>query len=70
MPGAVGRTSTYALCNVTLPYVLRIAGHGLATAAAEDSGIGHAINMHRGQVTNEAVAQTFGLDCVPFEQVQ
>lgn len=69
MPGAVGRTSTYALCNVTLPYVLRIAGHGLAAAAAEDSGIGHAINMHGGQVTNEAVAETFGLDCVPFKEV-
>ncbi|MBC8290454.1 MAG: alanine dehydrogenase, partial [Planctomycetes bacterium] len=69
MPGAVGRTSTYALCNVTLPYVLRIAEHGLAETAARDSGIGHAINMHGGQVTNEAVAETFGLDCVTFDQV-
>jgi alanine dehydrogenase len=66
MPGAVGRTSTYALCNVTLPYVLRIADKGLAEAAAADPGIGNAVNMHAGQVTNEAVAETFGLNCVPF----
>ena len=69
MPGAVGRTSTYALCNVTLPYILRIADKGLAAAAAADPGIGHAINMHRGQVTNLAVAETFGLDCVPFDSI-
>ena len=66
MPGAVGRTSTYALCNVTLPYVLRIADNGLAAAAGTDSGIAHAVNMHAGKVTNQAVADTFGLDCVQF----
>lgn len=66
MPGAVGRTSTYALCNVTLPYVLRIADKGLADAAAADPGIGNAVNMHAGQITNEAVAATFGMSCVPF----
>lgn len=66
MPGAVGRTSTYALCNVTLPYVLRIADKGLADAAAADPGIGNAVNMHAGQITNEAVAATFGMNCVPF----
>lgn len=66
MPGAVGRTSTYALCNVTLPYVLRIADKGLAEAAAADPGIGNAVNMHAGQITNEAVASTFGMSCVPF----
>lgn len=69
MPGAVGRTSTYALCNVTLPYVLKIADNGLAAAAGVDSGIAHAVNMHAGKVTNQAVADTFGLDCEPFPQL-
>lgn len=70
MPGAVGRTSTYALCNVTLPYVLKIVEHGLAAAVAMDPGIGHAVNLHAGQVTNQAVADTFGIACVPFEETE
>ena len=66
MPGAVGRTSTYALCNVTFPYVLRIANQGLHTAAAKMPGIAEAVNMHDRQVTNQAVADTFGLAFHPF----
>jgi alanine dehydrogenase len=66
MPGAVGRTSTYALCNVTLPYVLRIADRGLKAAAASDPGIEHAINIHSGTVTNQAVATTFDFEYQPF----
>lgn len=66
MPGAVGRTSTYALCNVTLPYVLQIADNGLASAAVNDPGIEHAINIHDGTVRNQAVATTFGLEYRPF----
>jgi alanine dehydrogenase len=61
MPGAVGRTSTYALCNVTFPYVLRVANLGLAEACRRDPGLAHAVNMHGGDVTNVAVAETFGL---------
>lgn len=67
MPGAVGRTSTCALCNVTLPYVLKIADSGIKQAAAADPGIAHAINIHSGRVTNEAVAKTFDLEWSPFE---
>lgn len=66
MPGAVGRTSTWALCNVTLPYVLKLADHGLAGAVGRDPGIAHAVNMHGGQVTNQAVADTFGLPWSEF----
>ena len=66
MPGAVGRTSTYALCNVTLPYVLELANLGLATLAATDPGFAHAINLHAGQVTNQVVAEMFGLRYSPF----
>jgi alanine dehydrogenase len=59
MPGAVGRTSTYALCNVTLPWVLRIAKAGIEQAAAKSLPIARAINMHAGKITNLAVAETF-----------
>jgi alanine dehydrogenase len=67
MPGAVGRTSTYALCNVTFPYALRIANRGLAAACAADPGLTAAVNIHAGQVTNQAVAETFGLKYTAFE---
>ena len=67
MPGAVGRTSTHALCNVTLPYVQRLAHHGLNGAASLDPGFANAINMHQGLVTNKPVADTFHL---PFSQFQ
>lgn len=59
MPGAVGRTSTFALCNVTLPWALRIASDGIETAAMQSLPIAAAVNIHRGQVTNRAVAETF-----------
>ena len=67
MPGAVGRTSTYALCNVTLPYVLKLSNLGLATLAATDPGFAHAINLHAGTVTNQIVAEIFGLRYSPFD---
>jgi alanine dehydrogenase len=66
MPGAVGRTSTYALCNVTFPYALRIANQGLPAACAADPGLTEAVNMHAGRVTNRAVAETFGLKYTAF----
>ncbi|MFI5381005.1 MAG: alanine dehydrogenase [Tepidisphaerales bacterium] len=61
MPGAVGRTSTIALCNATLPYAVKIANKGYEAAAAEDPGFGEGINMAGGRVTNAAVAETFKL---------
>jgi alanine dehydrogenase len=66
MPGAVGRTSSYALCNVTFPYVLKIANRGLAAACAADIGFAHAVNMLGGQVTNQAVAETFQMPFTPY----
>ncbi len=63
MPGAVGRTSTYALCNVTLPYALQLANKGLDRAVRENAGLAQGINIHRGKITNQAVAETFSLPC-------
>jgi alanine dehydrogenase len=61
MPGAVGRTSTVALCNVTLPWALRLASHGFEAAAKQWPAIAEAINVCHGDVTNPKVAETFGL---------
>lgn len=65
MPGAVGRTSTYALTNVTLPYALQLANKGVARAAADNPGLAAGVNIQAGKVTNAAVAATFGLECFP-----
>ncbi|MFH5805350.1 alanine dehydrogenase [Alienimonas sp. DA493] len=64
MPGAVGRTSTFALCNVTFPYVRRIASLGLAGACAAEPGLREAVNCHGGAITYRPVAETFGLPFV------
>jgi alanine dehydrogenase len=61
MPGAVGRTSTFALCNVTLPWVLRIADAGLLDAVGSSAPLARAINIYQGEVTNRAVAETFDM---------
>ncbi len=64
MPGAVGRTSTYALCNVTLPWAMQIANRGIDAAASQLPPIAHAINIMDNQVTNRAVADAFEM---PFD---
>lgn len=66
MPGAVGRTSTYALCNVTLPYVQQLANKGFTKAVAESLPLQHGVNIHAGRVTNQAVAETFQLPYEPL----
>lgn len=66
MPGAVGRTSTYALCNVTFPYILQIADLGLNGACLRTPGIVDAVNIHDRKVRNQPVAETFGLEYYPF----
>src|SRR5688572_6166592 len=66
MPGAVGRTSTIALCNATLPYALRIANKGYEKAATEDPGLAEGINLVGGRVTNAAVAESLHLQHQPL----
>jgi len=66
MPGAVGRTSTYALTNVTLPYVLQLAKKGYDRAVADNAGLAQGVNVRAGKVTNAAVAETFGLELTPI----
>jgi alanine dehydrogenase len=65
MPGAVGRTSTPALCNVTLPWILRIVKLGLLRAAVAYPPMARAINIFDGEITNRAVAETFDMPYNP-----
>jgi alanine dehydrogenase len=59
MPGAVGRTSTFALCNVTLPWILQLADTGIDEAINHSPALTSALNIRDGQITNAAVAKTF-----------
>jgi alanine dehydrogenase len=67
MPGAVPHTSTYALTNVTLPYVLELARDGLRAAAARDRALALGVNTVAGRLTNGPVAEAHGLSAVPVE---
>ncbi len=66
MPGAVPRTSTFALTNATLPYVKALADHGWRTAIAQDAGLARGLNVHAGELTHEAVASALGMDYRAF----
>ena len=61
MPGAVPRTSTFALTNATLPYVRALAGLGWEEAFRQDSGLAAGLNVHAGKITHPAVASALGL---------
>jgi len=65
MPGAVGRTSTEALCHATQPYVLRLADHDIDHLLRDDAAFGSSLNMRDGKLTNQAVADAFDMPCEP-----
>lgn len=67
MPGAVGRTSTFALTNATLPYVLTLATEGYVAACRRDQGLAQGINMQKGRITHRSVAEAFKLPYEPAE---
>lgn len=64
MPGAVPNTSTYALTNATLPYILELANRGWVEALRRDAALAKGLNTHEGQVVYPEVAQAHGLDHV------
>ncbi|WIG46122.1 alanine dehydrogenase [Bacillus halotolerans] len=68
MPGAVPRTSTIALTNVTVPYALQIANKGAAQALADNAALRAGLNTANGHVTYEAVAKDLGYEYVPAEK--
>ena len=65
MPGAVPRTSTFALNNVTLPHVLRLADKGYRRALADDPHLRNGLNVHEGEVTCPEVAEALGYPYLP-----
>ncbi len=69
MPGAVPHTSTFALTNVTLPYVQMIASLGLAEAVRRDKSLARGVNTIEGRVTSRPVAEAHGLDYEPLEYI-
>jgi alanine dehydrogenase len=69
MPGAVPRTSTLALSNVTLPYGLSLANLGVTAAVARDAALAKGVNVIDGRVTYAGVAEAFGMPYVPLEEV-
>jgi alanine dehydrogenase len=68
IPGAVPHTSTYALTNATLPYLLELATKGLAGACEADPALTHGVNTLHGAVTHPAVAEALGVDAVPWQE--
>ncbi|NLG50806.1 MAG: alanine dehydrogenase [Chloroflexi bacterium] len=69
IPGVVPRTSTYALSNATLPYVLKLANMGFRQAIESDAALRLGVNTYAGHVTCKAVAAAFGMEHTPPEQL-
>ena len=69
MPGAVPRTSTFALTNTTLPYLQRIAALGVEEAVRSDHSLAQGANVWRGDVVCEGVAESLGLPYTPLERL-
>jgi alanine dehydrogenase len=69
MPGAVPNTSTHALTNVTLPYVMALAGEGTTAAVHAHADLAHGVNVVAGQIVLPEVAQAHGTTAVPLEEV-
>lgn len=69
MPGAVPRTSTFALTNATLPYALALANKGFEQAIREDRGLREGVNTYAGKLTYEAVATSQNLEYTPLENL-
>ena len=69
MPGAVPRTSTYALTNVTLPYAVEIAARGLEDAVRDDPTLSRGVNVYAGAVTNAGVAEAHGMEMTALSEL-
>jgi alanine dehydrogenase len=69
MPGAVPRTSTFALTNATLPYALKLANKGFYDAILTDEGLKQGVNTYRGHCTYEAVAAAQGIPYTPLDDL-
>ncbi|MBC7261020.1 MAG: alanine dehydrogenase, partial [Chloroflexi bacterium] len=66
---AVPRTSTYGLSNATLPYARKLANKGFLRAIQEDSALAKGVNTYKGHITYPAVAEAFGMEYRPLEEL-
>jgi alanine dehydrogenase len=69
MPGAVPRTSTFALTNATFPYVRRLAKSGWREATKQDAALRGGLNIVEGKVTHAGVAEAFGMEYTPAQSL-
>lgn len=69
MPGVVARTSTFALTNITLPYAVKLADQGLTASVGHDCALEKGVNLYKGHVTYENVAQSLGYNYTPLRDV-
>jgi alanine dehydrogenase len=69
MPGAVPRTSTYALSNATLPYITKLANEGVCPSFKDYWALTRGVNTFQGKLTYKAVAEAFGFDYVPLDNL-
>ncbi|GAB6137191.1 alanine dehydrogenase [Halanaerobaculum tunisiense] len=69
MPGAVARTSTYALTNATLPYAIDLANKGYKDALLDDPALLKGLNVYEGKVTYKGVAEVYDLDCYDAKEL-
>jgi len=69
IPGAVPRTSTYALSNATLPYILKLAGGGITETLRREPTLAKGVNIHQGKITYEAVARALEMEYTPLESM-
>jgi alanine dehydrogenase len=69
MPGAVPNTSTYALTNATMPYIVELANRGWKEACNRDGALAKGLNAHEGQLTYHEVAEAHGLNSVALGDV-
>jgi alanine dehydrogenase len=69
MPGAVPHTSTYALTNATLPYVVALAERGLRDAVRDDPALAKGVNVYEGRIVYEPVAEAHGLEATPLAEL-
>ncbi|MHB8985289.1 MAG: alanine dehydrogenase [Eubacteriales bacterium] len=69
MPGAVARTSTFALTNATLPYVIELANRGFSGAVSKNPALSRGVNTYRGKLTCQAVGDSLSVDSCPLTEI-
>ena len=69
IPGAVPITSTFALTNATLPYIVELANQGVTAAIRDNDALAHGVNVMEGKLTNSAVAESVGLPHCPLSSI-